>query len=89
MGPQSSELLVAVPPDVSLHARPAAEFVKLAMGFDASIELVNGEREANAKSLMAVLALGATGGTELLLRANGSDAPGAVEALAGYVAQLH
>lgn len=87
--PQSSELMVAVPGDVSLHARPAADFVKLAMGFDASIELVNGEREANAKSLMAVLALGATGGTELLLRAEGSDAPDAVEVLAGYVAQLH
>jgi phosphotransferase system HPr (HPr) family protein len=87
--PQSSERLIALPPDVALHARPAAEFVKLAMGFGAEIELINGEREADGKSLMAVLALGATGGTELLLRARGGDASGAVEALAGYVAQLH
>ena len=88
--PQSSERLVALPPDVALHARPAAEFVKLAIGFsDAKIELINGEREADGKSLMAVLALGATGGTELLLRARGGDAGGAVEALAGYVAKLH
>ena len=87
--PQSSERAISLPADVALHARPAAEFVKMAMGFESDIEVTNGERESNAKSLMGVLALGATGGTELLLRAHGGDAPGAVEALAGYVAQLH
>jgi phosphotransferase system HPr (HPr) family protein len=88
--PKNSERRVALPPDVALHARPAAEFVKLAMGFsDAKIELINGKREADGKSLMAVLALGATGGSELLLRARGGDAGNAVEALASYVAKLH
>ena len=45
-------------------------------------------READAKSLLSVLALGAKGGTTLRLRADGDDAPVAVDALAGCVAGL-
>jgi len=86
--PESSERKLTLPVDVALHARPAADFVRTAMGFSAKIFVGTGEREANAKSLMSVLALGATGGTELVVRAEGDDAPGAVEALAGCVAQL-
>jgi phosphocarrier protein HPr len=86
--PGSSEAAgqIALPPDVALHARPAAEFVRTAMGFSSRIEVAANERTADAKSLMAVLALGATGGTELSLRAEGEDAPGALEALVGCVA---
>jgi phosphotransferase system HPr (HPr) family protein len=77
---------VTLPPDVALHARPAADFVRTAIGFDSRIEIAAGERTADAKSLMAVLALGAKGGTELRLRAEGNDAPRALEALLGCVA---
>jgi phosphocarrier protein HPr len=80
------EARVTLPAGVALHARPAADFVRTAMGFDSRIEVGAGEKEADAKSLMAVLALGATGGTELRLRAQGDDAPGAVDALVGCVA---
>jgi phosphocarrier protein HPr len=76
---------VTLPDDVALHARPAAEFVRTAMGFQSRIQVVADDREADAKSLMAVLALGATGGTELRLTAEGEDAPSAVEALVGCV----
>ena len=86
--PASSETLVALPPDVALHARPAGDFVRIAMGFDATIFVGAGEREADAKSLLAVLALGARGGTTLRLRADGDDADSAVEALAGCVEGL-
>ena len=88
MEPGSSERQLRLPSDVALHARPAADFVRTAMGFDAEITVINGERSADAKSLMSVLALGATGGTELVVRADGDDAPGAVEALAGCVAEF-
>jgi phosphotransferase system HPr (HPr) family protein len=83
--PASSETLVALPADVALHARPAAQFVKTAMGFDATVHIGNGEREADAKSLLAVLALGATGGTTLRLRADGDDADAALAALADCI----
>lgn len=83
-----AEGLVRLPAGVDLHARPAADFVRCAMGFAAAIEVGSGDRQADAKSLLAVLALGAKGGSELRLRARGSDGPAAVDALTGCVAAL-
>jgi phosphotransferase system HPr (HPr) family protein len=85
----SSETQVELPAGVDLHARPAAEFVRAAMRFSARIVISVDSRDANAKSLLSVLALGAKGGTPLRLRADGDDAPAAVAALAGCVAGLH
>jgi phosphotransferase system HPr (HPr) family protein len=86
--PASSELTVALPAQTALHARPAADFVRTAMAFGSDIVVgVNG-REANAKSLLSVLALGAKGGTPLRLRADGDDAGAALDALATCVAGL-
>jgi phosphotransferase system HPr (HPr) family protein len=79
---------VALPDGVDLHARPAADFVRTAMGFQSSIEVASGERAADAKSLLSVLALGAKGGTTIRLRAEGGDAAPAIDALAGCVAAL-
>lgn len=86
--PATAERTVALPAGVDLHARPAAQFVRTAMGFSARVVVGVGEREADAKSLLSVLALGAKGGTPLRLRADGDDAPGAVETLAGCVSGL-
>ena len=80
--------LVTLPDGVDLHARPAADFVRCAMGFAASIQVDANGREANAKSLLTVLALGAKGGTELRLSAVGDDAAAALEALRERVATL-
>jgi phosphotransferase system HPr (HPr) family protein len=82
----SSETVVALPADVALHARPAAQFVRTAVGFSADIAIAVNGRQADAKSLLAVLALGAEGGTELRLTASGDDAPLALEALRDCVA---
>lgn len=79
---------VRLPADVDLHARPAARFVRLAMGFESSVLIASGEREADAKSLLAVLALGARRGTALRLTAEGSDAAAAVDALTACLAGL-
>jgi phosphotransferase system HPr (HPr) family protein len=79
---------VALPTGVDLHARPAADFVRTAMAFSAQIDVGANGKEANAKSLLAVLALGARGGTALRLRADGDDAGSALAALSGCVAAL-
>jgi phosphotransferase system HPr (HPr) family protein len=73
---------------VDLHARPAAQFVRAAMGFSSRIHVAAGEREVDAKSLLSVLSLGAKGGTSLRLRADGEDASRAVVELADLVAGL-
>jgi phosphotransferase system HPr (HPr) family protein len=82
----SSETVVALPADVALHARPAAQFVRTAVGFSADIAIAVNGRQADAKSLLAVLALGAEPGTELRLTASGEDAPLALDALRDCIA---
>ena len=86
--PRSSETTATLPADVDLHARPAAQFVRTALGFRSKVVVAAGEREADAKSLLSVLALGAKAGTTLRLRADGNDGPVAVEALGRCVAGL-
>jgi phosphotransferase system HPr (HPr) family protein len=86
--PTSSESRIALPATVDLHARPAANFVRTALGFNAQITVAAGDREADAKSLLAVLALGAKRGSTLRLTADGDDADRAVDALCGCVANL-
>jgi phosphotransferase system HPr (HPr) family protein len=85
---QASSELVRLPEGVDLHARPAADFVRCAMGFESSLRVASGEREADAKSLLAVLALGAKGGSEVRLSAEGADAPAALDALAACITGL-
>ena len=79
---------VKLPDDVDLHARPAANFVRTAMRFSASVSVAAGEREVDAKSLLSVLALGARRGTSVRLRAEGEDAAAAIAALATTVVEL-
>src|SRR3954452_13863957 len=83
-----SYVTAALPAGVDLHARPAAQFVRLAMGFGARITVSAGERAVDAKSLLSVLSLGAKGGTSLRLAADGDDARDAVAALAACVTGL-
>lgn len=86
--PASSEIAVALPEDVALHARPAGAFVKTALRFMSSLTVASNGKTANAKSILAVLALGATGGTVLQLSAEGDDAAAALDALAACVSNL-
>ena len=87
MAQASSDLLVTLPAHVDLHARPAANFVRTALGFESAISVAAGEAEADAKSLLSVLALGAKAGTDLRLSA-GPDAPAALDAMSACVAGL-
>jgi phosphotransferase system HPr (HPr) family protein len=84
----SSESSVALPAGVALHARPAATFVKTALRFRSQLTVGADGKVANAKSILAVLALGATGGTVLRLSAEGEDAPDALAALSSCVSGL-
>jgi phosphocarrier protein HPr len=84
----NSEVMVTLPQAVALHARPAATFVKTAMRFQSRVTIGVDGKTANAKSILAVLALGAVGGTRLRLNAEGDDAPAALDALAACVTGL-
>jgi phosphotransferase system HPr (HPr) family protein len=86
--PASSESTVALPDGVALHARPAATFVKTALRFRSKVHVGLDGKVADAKSILAVLALGAQGGTVLRLSAEGDDASDALEALTVCVSGL-
>ncbi len=69
-----------------LHARPAAEFVKLATKFQSEILVNKDGLEVNGKSIMGVMMLAAERGSTIEIRARGVDAQDAVEALVALVA---
>jgi phosphocarrier protein HPr len=69
-----------------LHARPAAEVVKIASRFTCDILIIRDDLEVNAKSIMGVMMLAAEFGSELVVRAPGADAEEAVAAIAELVA---
>ena len=68
-----------------LHARPAAEIVKISAGFQSEITLVKDGMEVNGKSIMGVMMLAAEYGSHLLLRADGMDEQDAVSAIAKLI----
>ena len=71
---------------LGVHARPAAEFVKIANKFTASIEVRRGDVSVNGKSIMGVMMLAAEQGATIVIAANGNDAEAALEALCALVA---
>jgi phosphotransferase system HPr (HPr) family protein len=64
-----------------LHARPAARFVQVATRFASRIVIRQGEREADAKSLIALLGMTIRPASEITLEAEGPDAEAALSAL--------
>ena len=68
-----------------LHARPAAEIVKLAAKFQSEITIVKDDLDVNGKSIIGVMMLAAEHGSTILLRADGPDADAALDALARLV----
>ena len=68
-----------------LHARPAAEIVKISARFQSEITLVKDGMEVNGKSIMGVMMLAAECGSSLLMRADGHDADAALDALSTLI----
>lgn len=76
---------VTVPLVHGIHARPAARLADLAKSHEAELIAVWGERRANVKSPVALMALGVVKGTEIRLDARGGDAEAAVAAIAALI----
>ncbi len=69
-----------------LHARAAARFVKLADAFDADIKVAKNGSVVSGRSIMGLMMLSASTGTAIELRATGSQAEAALDAIAALVA---
>ena len=76
------EIRMTVVDESGLHARPAARFVQAASRFASHIVIRNGEREADAKSLISLLGLAVRLSSVITVAAEGSDAEAALASLA-------
>ncbi|MBV9230974.1 MAG: HPr family phosphocarrier protein [Chloroflexi bacterium] len=79
------ETKVVISNRVGLHARPARLLVQTAAQFQSRIQVLSGEKSANARSIVGVLKLGAALGDTLHIHAEGEDAEEAVKTLADLI----
>lgn len=68
-----------------LHARPAADIMKLAAQYQSRISVVHGDKSANAKSMVSLLRLGVQQGQSVVVRAEGPDEEEALAVLADFL----
>jgi phosphocarrier protein len=69
-----------------MHARAAAKFVGLASQYAADVTVSRNQQEVNGKSIMGVMMLAASQGTEVTIETDGEDADAALDALTELVA---
>lgn len=83
------ECTVVVAHEVGLHARPAAQFVKLAKQFASTLTITNTTRDpqkiVDAKSLIALIKIACAQGHSVRIVADGADEGAAIAALSQFV----
>ena len=83
--PEMIEAEIEIINKLGLHARAAARLVSLSAQFSSKIQVGRGERLIDAKSIMALLMLGAGKGSVLRLRCEGKDAEKAHAAVTALI----
>ena len=76
-----TEKVITVSNRAGIHARPSAILVQTTKNFSSNIYIEKGMDRINAKSIMGIITLGASYGTELRIIAEGEDEETAVETL--------
>ena len=76
---------VTIQNNVGLHARPATFFIQKANSYKCSIWVEKDDCRVNAKSLLGILSLGISKGTDITIIADGNDEADAVEGLTALV----
>jgi phosphocarrier protein len=70
---------------VGLHARPAAEFVRLAARYKCDVRLTKDGQTVNGKSIMGVMMLAAECGSRVVVTTEGADEEEAMKSLIGFL----
>jgi phosphocarrier protein HPr len=81
MSPEASTRTVTVTNRHGLHARPSLIIVKTVQKYDAQVTIHRNGQIVDAASILDLLSLGATQGTELVLSAKGRQAEEVLDAL--------
>lgn len=66
---------------LGLHARAAAKLINVTSSFSSDIQLTKDGRQVDGKSIMSVMMLAASKGTELTISATGDDEQQALNAI--------
>lgn len=82
---QSVKASVIVQNRLGLHARPVTDFVRRAMAYESDIKVRRDQVEVDGKSMLLMMTLAATCGTELEIEAKGPDAEAAIAELVQFV----
>nr|WP_279588418.1 phosphoenolpyruvate--protein phosphotransferase [Sphingopyxis panaciterrae] len=85
--PSTAHVLAILPEGHGIHARPAARISALARGFDGQVRISCRDRQADAKSVTALLTLGAVAGDQLDIRVAGTDPRAFAIKLADVIAE--
>ncbi len=86
MDDNNFEVHVSLDNEFGLHARPAAILAKEAQRFSSDIRLSFDGKEVDAKSILDILTLAATNGSDLRIKARGEDAPAALRRIKELIA---
>lgn len=70
---------------LGLHARASAKFVSTAAKFQSQLEVIKDAQIINGKSIMSVMMLAASCGTELILKIDGPDEVAMTQALTDLI----
>ena len=79
----AAEASVEIRNRLGLHLRAATTLAQTAARFNSTITLGRGKNQVSARSVTALIMLGAGKGTKLRLRAEGEDAQAAITELTG------
>jgi phosphocarrier protein len=72
---------------LGIHARPAAQFVKMANRFQSDIRVEKDGEEVDGKSIMGLMMLAAGHGSVIAVTADGPDSDAALDAVADLIAR--
>ncbi|MDJ0761516.1 MAG: HPr family phosphocarrier protein [Myxococcota bacterium] len=79
------EVTLTIENDLGLHARAATMFVQITAKYDAEVFVEKDGREVNGKSIMGILTLVASKGSQICVRAEGPEAEQVIDALSDLV----
>lgn len=79
------EKKITIKNKLGLHARAAVKFVNLANRFTSSVKIEKDGHEIDGKSILGILTLAATQGSEITLKISGQDENNALQALTALI----
>lgn len=74
---------------LGIHARPAGLLAKEAAKYKSTVTIIHGEKKADTRRLMALMALGLKGGDTITVQAEGPDEAEAADGIRAYLTEKH